>query len=339
MGRHRAPSVALECLRRRLTARGRGSLLALCGVLCLACGESERQALGTLELERITLPSPAAEPIVSIVVREGERVEAGQLLLQLEPARTASEASAAQAEAERQREALTELEAGPRREDIEQARARLERAEAEHRNAARYYERVRRLGAQGAVAQSDVDSARAAADAAEAEVEAARAALAELRRGARVEQLAQGEAAARAATARAAAERVSLGKLNIVAPRDAIVDSLPYHLGDQAPVGAPLAILLAEGTPYARVYVPEPIRASVHVGQRARVHVDGVDRPIEGTVRMVRSEPSFTPYYALFGDDAARLSYLAEITLHGERASELPAGLPVRVVFEAGEDA
>jgi HlyD family secretion protein len=48
---------------------------------------------------------------------------------------------------------------------------------------------------------------------------------------------------------------------------------------------------------------------------------------------MIRSEPSFTPYYALIGEDAARLSYLAEIQLDKD-AGELPAGLPVRVEFE-----
>ena len=48
--------------------------------------------------------------------------------------------------------------------------------------------------------------------------------------------------------------------------------------------------------------------------------------------RQIRSEPSFTPYYALIGKDAARLSYLAEIQLD-PAAGELPAGLPVRVEF------
>jgi len=48
-------------------------------------------------------------------------------------------------------------------------------------------------------------------------------------------------------------------------------------------------------------------------------------------VRMVRSEPVFTPYYALSGDDAARLSYLAEVVLDAPVA--LPAGIPVRVEF------
>ncbi len=42
------------------------------------------QALGTLEWDRISLPAPAAEKIVRIDVREGQRVAAGARLMQLE---------------------------------------------------------------------------------------------------------------------------------------------------------------------------------------------------------------------------------------------------------------
>ena len=59
----------------------------------------------------------------------------------------------------------------------------------------------------------------------------------------------------------------------------------------------------------------------------------GRGEPIAGRVRMIRSEPGFTPYYALVGEDAARLAYLAEITLPGQDAATLPAGLPLRVEF------
>ena len=92
-----------------------------------------------------------------------------------------------------------------------------------------------------------------------------------------------------------------------------------------------MAILLVGEAPYARVYVPEPLRAGVKPGQAARVFVDGREGSIAGHVRMVRSEPSFTPYYALSGDDAARLSYLAEVVL--DAPIDLPAGVPVRVEF------
>ncbi|MNN96045.1 hypothetical protein D3C81_2149630 [compost metagenome] len=55
---------------------------------------------------------------------------------------------------------------------------------------------------------------------------------------------------------------------------------------------------------------------------------------LKGRVRSIRSEPSFTPYYALTGDDVARLSYLAEIEVdEAADMQKLPAGLPVQVRF------
>ena len=53
----------------------------------------------------------------------------------------------------------------------------------------------------------------------------------------------------RGAEAQAIAQQVTLDKLRVVAPRAGVVDSLPFKLGDQAPVGAPLAILNATPTP------------------------------------------------------------------------------------------
>jgi len=305
-------------------------LLAVAGLA--ACSKQPPQALGTLEYDRITLPAPAAERIVAIQVREGEQVAAGQPLLQLDPAHTRSELAAAQAQVRQQHEVLAELETGPRVEDIDRARANLAAAQAQAREARAYYDRLAPLKGQGYVAAADLDRARAAAGNAAGQAAAAQAALDELLHGTRPEQIAQAQAAVAAAEAQASAQQVLLGKLNIVAPRGGRVDSLPYKLGDQAPVGAPVAILLAGDAPYARIYVPEQQRAGVRVGDAIQVFVAGREQPYAGKVRMIRSEPDFTPYYALIGDDAARLSYLAEVAL-GPDAAELPAGLPVRVEF------
>lgn len=317
-----------------MTASVRAAVAMILSLALLAaCRGDAPQALGTLEYDRIALPAPSAERIVAIQVREGARVVAGQVLLRLETTRTQAAVDAAQAEAQRQRAALTELEAGPRREQIDRARAQLAAVQAQARDAQAYYARLRPLGARQLVAVADLDRARAAAGNAQAQVRAAQAALDELEHGSRREDIAQGQAALRSAQAQAAAQQVVLDKLQVVAPRAGVVDSLPYRLGDQAPVGAPLAVLLVGDAPYARVYVPEPIRADIRVGSAARVYVDGRDAALPGTVRMIRGEPSFTPYYALTGKDAARLSYLAEIALEGAAAAQLPAGLPVRVEF------
>ncbi len=92
----------------------------------------------------------------------------------------------------------------------------------------------------------------------------------------------------------------------------------------------PVAILLTHSVPYARVYVPEPYRAQLQPGDILTVHVDGVDTAFKGKLRWVATQPSFTPYYALSGDDRARLVYLAEVDLP-QSGKTLPAGIPVQV--------
>src|SRR3546814_11889084 len=56
-------------------------LLALCLLPLAGCRDDVPQALGTLEYDRVTLPAPVAARIVSLDVREGQRVEAGAALL------------------------------------------------------------------------------------------------------------------------------------------------------------------------------------------------------------------------------------------------------------------
>ncbi|HRO63942.1 HlyD family efflux transporter periplasmic adaptor subunit [Thermomonas sp.] len=307
--------------------------LSLLALLALAgCTKPTPQVLGTLEWDRITLPAPAAERITRIDVREGQQVAAGAPLLQLDVTRARAQSDAAQAQTRQSTEALAELQAGPRSEQIAQARAQLAAVQAQAADARAALARLRPLAARQLMAQSDLDRAIAASGNADGQVRAAQAALDELLHGTRVERIAQGEAAVAAARAQAVVQSATLGKLDVVAPRAGRVDSLPYKLGDQAPIGAPLVILLVGDAPYARVYVPEPLRAGVKVGDRARVRVAG-GAALQGHVRMIRSEPVFTPYYALVGEDAARLSYLAEIQL-GADAATLPAGLPLQVEFD-----
>ena len=298
------------------------------------CEDRREAALGTLEWDRIALPSPAAEKIVTVQVREGQRVTSGQVLLELDPARTRAQLQAAEAAVARQQAQLDELNAGPRIEEIERAKANLAAARAEAVDRQADYKRLQDLGTRNFVSKSDIDGARAAAESAQAQVRAAREQLLELQRGYRVEDIEQGRASLGQALSDAAAQRVLLEKLVVRAPRSGLVDSIPFKLGDQAPVGASLVVMLVGDTPYARVYVPQPMRSGVRTNQLADIYLDGSDRAYRGHVRMIRNTPSFTPYYALTGDDVARLSYVAEIQLQ-QSAADLPAGLPLRAEFLA----
>jgi HlyD family secretion protein len=137
------------------------------------------------------------------------------------------------------------------------------------------------------------------------------------------------------AAARAALETLKLTRerLTVRAPRSGRIDALPFRAGDQPPVGAELVSMLVGDAPYARVFVPAPRRTEVDIGTRFEIYVEGVSTPFTAKLRSIRSEPSFTPYYALAGDDASRLVYRAELLLDGGTgAADLPAGLPVTAV-------
>ncbi|MCE5233633.1 MAG: HlyD family efflux transporter periplasmic adaptor subunit [Mizugakiibacter sp.] len=296
-----------------------------------ACAHTSADSMpGTLEWDRIAVLAEVSEPVIALDVKEGDAVRRGQLLLRLDPRRTDAELAAARADAARLAANLDELRHGARIETIDADRAQLARAESDAANAQRVRDRAAALRQQGLNAQADLDNAETSLRMARAVARAARAQLDELLHGTRPEDIAQAEAALAAARAQAEALQVKRARLDVRAPRNGRVDALPYRLGDQPATGGTLASLLAGDAPYARVYVPERLRAGAQPGQHYRVHVDGVAQPFDAVLRSVRSDPAFTPYYALSGEDAGRLVYRAELVLQGDAARALPAGLPCR---------
>lgn len=320
----------------------RPSLAALFGAVAFVAGcagdPHTSQAVGTLERDRLELIAEASEPIVQIRLREGAPVAAGDLILQLDQTRLGAEVRRAEAARDLAAARFTELQHGPRLEQIDAARARLVGAEAALERARLDLARLRTLRSEGVESQAQLDSARAAHDQALALSDQARAALQELLAGTRPEQIDQGRAALAEAESALAALRVSFDRLTVRAPRDGQLDSLPYKPGERPPPGAVVAVVLADGAPYARVYVPETIRAGVRPGTAATVWLDGVDASFAGRVRIVANDPTFTPFYALTERDRGRLVYVAEVDLTGDAANELPTGIPVQVRFERSAD-
>jgi HlyD family secretion protein len=293
--------------------------------------------LGTLEWDRIAVPAEASEPITQMLVKEGDLVEAHQLLLTLDPRRTQAQLDAARADEQRQSAALDELRHGARIETIDASRAALSRAQATAANARLVRDRALRSVKAQAQPQADLDNANAALRQADADASAAQANLAELLHGTRPEDLAQGEAALAQAQATVAQLSVTLERLSVRAPRAGRVDTLPFKLGDRPPQGAGVVSFLVGDAPYARVFVPETQRVGIAQGARFSVKVQGIDHAFSATALRIASEASFTPYYALTGDDASRLVYRAELGLDGDDARKLPAGLPCQAVPAAAK--
>ena len=90
-----------------------------------ACGQEgdDFRVVGELASERVLITVESSEPIVDIAVDEGTRVEKGQLLLLQDASRATARLSEADAALAQAKALLDERLRGPRREQIDQARA------------------------------------------------------------------------------------------------------------------------------------------------------------------------------------------------------------------------
>lgn len=297
------------------------------------CGDpAAGTALGTLERDRVIHTATMAEVVMELPIAPGSEVQKGQLLVQLDDTLQQAQVAHARAEVSRAEAELRKLRNGARPEEVASARARVSGARAALQDAESSYRRAQELVQRKLESQARLDHALANRNVAQANLESALEALKELTNGTREEDLQQGEANLQAAEALLAREQKKLKDLAVTATRDGMLDNLPWNLGERVTQGSPLAIVLAGKAPFARVYVPEPYRVNVKMGDSLNVKVDGLEQPISGKVRWIASEPAFTPYYALNQEERARLMYLAEIQLP-DSAAHLPNGVPVQVAM------
>ncbi len=314
------------------------SLLVL-SIALLACdgANDDSRVVGQLESDRIEIRSEVFEPIVEIAVAEGQRVSKGDLLLRQDDTRILAKIDEAEAVLAQSQARLDELIRGPRKEQIDAARATVDGARRELQFRQTEYERAQEVFERELSSPDRLDRAKAALDRAEATLEFEQARLQEMLSGTTVEELAQAEQAIKQVEARLSLLQVDLGRHQPQAPVNGIVDSKLYEVGEQPAIGQPMLVLLSGAQPYARIYVPESQRVHVRPGTEARVYVDGLTEPLKGSVRWVSSEAAFTPYFALTEHDRGRLSFLAKVDILDAR-ERLPDGVPVEVelVLDAG---
>jgi len=318
------------------TPQSSALLLALGALLLTACDrEPETFMVGTLERNRIELKVESNEPIVAIHVRDGQAVVPGDPVLSQDPARAQDRLAQVSSQRDQAAARLAELKRGPREETIREARANLEVARAQRVNALADLERTRGVYERGLSSKGQLDRDETAYKTAIAREQAALEGLERLLNGTTVEELQQAEAALEAAQAQVRAAELDLARTHIIAPVAGTVDKVLYQLGERPPPGTTIAVLLDSSRSFARVYVPENLRSAVQPGDTLNVRVDGVAEPLQGRVRWVSADASFTPYFALTEHDRSRLSYLAEIDLEG--SADLPSGVPLQADFPAGD--
>jgi HlyD family secretion protein len=244
--------------------------------------------------QEVQLSAEVIGKVAEVLVKEGDMVKKGQVLMRLDP--TVYEAEVAQQEANRRSAAIA-----------------IERAQINVANQQRSLERTARLYKEKFVNVSAHDEALHQADLARVELRASREHL--------------GQASALLSQAR---ER--LAKTEVRAPISGTVTAVPIKVGETAVAsatgiaGSSLMTIADVGSIVAEVNVDEADVARVAVGQSAKVFPAAFpDKPVRGTVESV----AMVPKPALPGAQQGR-NYVVKLRLE-EAGVPLRSGMTSRV--------
>ena len=282
----------------------RPRFLLFSGILCLlllalaGCGPKPKLAADQPVAVRLRTPNHVVQPetvsvsgaveanvtaqgafqiagrVAKVLVEEGQAVRKGQVLAELDEAdyRNAYDAAAAQAEAAQasDRKAL----AGPRTQEVEQARIDFDRSQDEYR-------RMKYLYDHKSLAANDFEKIEAAYKAAEQRYEMAK-------QGTRVEEKDSANATARAAVAQMHEAQKRLADCQLRAPIDGFVGLRRIDVGDTVAAGAPVIGVLDLNPVKVRVAIPESEIGKVKEGARATVSIPSLDgKQFEGELEVV----------------------------------------------------
>lgn len=296
---------------------------------------------GNVDLRQAQLAFNHSERIAAVLVQEGDRVKSGQLLARLDTARLEPQLAQARAQAAAQAQIVKRLRSGSRPEEIAQARANLQAAQADLANARQQYERwtsAAELSAGRAVRQQDVDNARTAVQVAEAKVAVAAKGLDLAVAGPRAEEISEHEARLRAYEAQVQVLRQQLQDAELVAPMDGVVRTRVMEPGEMASPQRPVVALAITDPKWVRAYVAEVDLGKIRHGMAAAVAVDSFpQRSFEGWVGFISPIAEFTPKSVHTEELRTSLVYEVRVFVK-DPADELRLGMPATVRFAAAED-
>jgi HlyD family secretion protein len=229
--------------------------------------------------------APAPGTVNKVLVAEGDRVKAGQLLVKLDDAEARSQAAHALAQLRSAEAALSGIKAGGTQEELLTSRADLTKAQAEQAEAQRNLKAIQKLQQSGGASPAELEAAQGRAKKADADVQ-----LLQAKVNGRYSspEVARVEASATEARAAYAAAQELLHHSNVTAPFAGTVYQLPVKAGGYVNGGDLLVQVANLEKVRVRAFVDEPEIGRLAKGQKVEVKWDAIPgRTWDGTLTRV----------------------------------------------------
>jgi HlyD family secretion protein len=236
-------------------------------------------------LQNFEAHAPVGTTVKKILIKEGDQVKKGQLLVQLNDADARSLAARAQAQVQSAEADLNAIQKGGNREEVLTLESQITKARTDCDTAQRNLDALRRLREQGAASPGEVKNAEDQLKRANADLNLL---LQKQKDRYSQPEIARVEAQKSQAQAALAAAEDNLNQLNIRAPFDGIVYSLPVQLGAYLNPGDLVLQEADLSKVRVRAFVDEPDVGRLAPGDKIEVTWDALPgRSWEGAVSVI----------------------------------------------------
>ncbi len=292
---------------------------------------------GNVDVRQVELAINGSERIGRVLVEEGDLLEPGQLIAELELERFQLAVDRADAQIATQKQVVARLEAGTRPEEIRETEAAAEAAQAELADSESTFKRVELLKEKNATTQQDVDDARSKRDVAAANVRFKAASLELAVAGPRKEDIAEAKAVLKRLEVELAQARHDLHDASLHAPSRGIVQERILEVGDMASPQKPVYTVALADPVWVRAYVSEPDLGKVFEGMKAKVVTDSFPgKEYDGWVGFISPSAEFTPKPVETRELRTKLVYQIRVFVKNPN-NELRLGMPATVNIPLGQ--
>jgi len=236
-------------------------------------------------LQNFEAHAPVGTTVKKILVREGDQVKKGQLLAQLDDAQARSQAARAQAQVLAAEADLNAIQKGGNREEVLTLESQITKARTDRDTAQRNLDALRRLREQGAASPGEIKNAEDQLKRANADLDLL---LQKQKNRYSQPEISRVEAQKSEAQAAYSATEDLLSQLNIRAPFDGIVYSLPVQQGAYLNPGDLVLEEADLSKVRVRAFVDEPDIGRLAPGDKIEVTWDALpERTWEGAVSVI----------------------------------------------------
>lgn len=255
---------------------------------------------GRLEATPIDIATRSGGRISEVLVREGDEVQAGQVLVRMDTSTLRAEAARAQAAVKQAEQARATAQAmvAQREQAVQTASAVVGQRQADLVLANRQWERTQELVRQGFLPPQKQDEARAQWQGAKAGVAVAQSQVAEARTSLATAQaqITETEAAIEAAQASVQRVQADLNDSELKAPLPGRVQVRAAQPGEVVGAGARVLSLVDLSDVHMSFFLPEAAAGRLAIGSEARIVLDAAPQyVIPATISFVASVAQFTP--------------------------------------------